>query len=133
LFVYTYHRPIVTMATSNPYAVNPQPFAGKVITITGASRGVGLALSKYLLARGATVSGCATSEANLAKAAKEIATEFPEAKDHFFTRVVDIENPAAVRSWMDETVAKFGKPDGCANVAGAYASGHAKSDCQGIC
>jgi hypothetical protein len=42
-----------------PYAVNPLPFLGKVITVTGASRGLGLALSKYLLVRGARVSMCA--------------------------------------------------------------------------
>lgn len=44
------------MANPLPYAVNPLPFAGKVIAVTGASRGLGLALSKYLLIRGATVS-----------------------------------------------------------------------------
>jgi len=110
------------MAVPNIYAVNPQPFAGKVITITGASRGVGLVLSKYLLARGATVSGCATSQDNLANAAKEIGEEFPEAKNRYWTRVADIRDLDAVRSWIEETVTKFGKPDGCANVAGEYPS-----------
>jgi NAD(P)-dependent dehydrogenase (short-subunit alcohol dehydrogenase family) len=111
-------RKEIKMAAPSPYAVNPQPFAGKVITITGASRGTGLALSKYLLARGASVSGCATSEENLAKAAKEIEAEFPEAKDRYWARVVDIRDLDAVRSWIEETVTRFGKPDGCANVAG---------------
>jgi NAD(P)-dependent dehydrogenase (short-subunit alcohol dehydrogenase family) len=44
------------MSKPFPYAVNPLPFDGKVIAVTGASRGLGLALSKYLLVRGATVS-----------------------------------------------------------------------------
>ncbi|KAF2822628.1 NAD(P)-binding protein [Ophiobolus disseminans] len=102
---------------TSPYAVNPQPFAGKVIAVTGASRGTGLALTKYLLARGATVSMCATSSKNLEKAAAEINQEFPEAKDRYWTCVVDISKLETVKSWVEQTVAKFGKLDGCANVA----------------
>jgi NAD(P)-dependent dehydrogenase (short-subunit alcohol dehydrogenase family) len=107
---------------TSPYAVNPQPFAGKVITVTGASRGTGLALTKYLLARGATVSMCATSAENLAKAAAEIDKEFPEAKERYWTCVADIGKLETVKSWIEQTVAKFGKLDGCANVAGKWVS-----------
>jgi NAD(P)-dependent dehydrogenase (short-subunit alcohol dehydrogenase family) len=106
------------MAQPLPYAVNPLPFAGKVIAITGASRGLGLALSKYLLIRGATVSMCATSVHNLSQAAKEIDAELPDAKNRYWTCVVDIANLEAVRSWIQETVAKYGQIDGAANVAG---------------
>jgi NAD(P)-dependent dehydrogenase (short-subunit alcohol dehydrogenase family) len=106
------------MPAALPYAVNPLPFAGKVISITGASRGLGLALSKCLLIRGATVSMCATSEDNLSKAAKEIDSELPDAKNRYWTCVADIANVDSVRSWIEQTVAKFGKLDGCANVAG---------------
>ena len=45
-------------AKTLPYAVNTLPFLGRVIAVTGASRGLGLAVSKYLLIRGATVSMC---------------------------------------------------------------------------
>ncbi|CAN9197083.1 unnamed protein product [Alternaria sp. RS040] len=105
------------MVNSLPYAVNPLPFARKVIAVTGASRGLGLALSKYLLIRGATVSMCATSADNLSNAAKEIDGELPDAKGRYWTCVVDIANLDSVRSWIEETVAKFGKLDGAANVA----------------
>ncbi|RYN28090.1 hypothetical protein AA0119_g2561 [Alternaria tenuissima] len=110
------------MANPLPYAVNPLPFAGKVIAVTGASRGLGLALSKYLLIRGATVSNapvsmCATSADNLSNAAKEIDGELPDAKGRYWTCIVDIANLDSVRSWIEETVAKFGKLDGAANVA----------------
>jgi NAD(P)-dependent dehydrogenase (short-subunit alcohol dehydrogenase family) len=109
---------------ASPYAVKLQPFAGKVITVTGGSRGTGLALCKYLLARGATVSACATSADNLAKATLEIEHAFPEAKDRFWTKVVDIAQISMVKEWIDETVAKFGKLDGCANVAGETRFSH---------
>ncbi|KAB2111636.1 hypothetical protein AG0111_0g150 [Alternaria gaisen] len=110
------------MANPPPYAVNPLPFAGKVIAVTGASRGLGLALSKYLLIRGATVSNapvsmCAPSADNLSHAAKEIDGELPDAKGRYWTCIVDIANLDSVRSWIEETVAKFGKLDGAANVA----------------
>lgn len=65
------------MKASLPYAVNPLPFSGKFIAVTGASRGLGLALCKYLLIRGAAVSMCATSVENLSKATKEIRQRTP--------------------------------------------------------
>ncbi|KAI4646880.1 hypothetical protein J4E93_005104 [Alternaria ventricosa] len=104
-------------AKTLPYAVNTLPFLGRVIAVTGASRGLGLAVSKYLLIRGATVSMCATSVDNLSKATKEIDAELPDAKDRYWTCVVDIANLDSVRSWIEETVARFGKLDGAANVA----------------
>ncbi|CAE7201051.1 hypothetical protein P3342_010569 [Pyrenophora teres f. teres] len=105
------------MSASLPYAVNPLPFTGKVIAVTGASRGLGLAVSKYLLIRGATVSMCATSAENLSKAAKEIESELPDAKGRYWTCTVDIADLSSVQSWIQETVTKFGKLDGAANVA----------------
>ena len=60
----------------------------------------------------------ATSVDNLSKATKEIDAELPDAKDRYWTCVVDIANLDSVRSWIEETVAKFGKLDGAANVAG---------------
>ncbi|KAK8045765.1 hypothetical protein PG996_013829 [Apiospora saccharicola] len=102
------------MSVSNP----PQTFQNKVIAITGASRGIGLAVTKHLIARGATVSMCATSSENLTKALDEIHQEFPEAKDRVMTCIVDISKLETVRSWIEQTVAKFGPLDGCCNNAG---------------
>lgn len=94
------------------------PFKDKVITVTGASRGTGLALVHYLLERGATVSGCATSEANLAEAMAGIERDLAEHKNRVMFRAVDIGKPDMVKAWIEETVALHGKLDGCANVAG---------------
>ena len=61
---------------------------------------------------------CATSADNLSNAAKEIDGELPDAKGRYWTCIVDIANLDSVRAWIEETVAKFGKLDGAANVAG---------------
>jgi NAD(P)-dependent dehydrogenase (short-subunit alcohol dehydrogenase family) len=38
------------------------------------------------------------------------------------TRKVDVRDDEEVKSWISETVAKFGKLDGAANVAGVAAA-----------
>lgn len=64
------------------------------------------------------MSMCATSKENLSKATKEIDSELPNAKGRYCTWIVDISNLDSVRIWIEETVTKFGKLDGAANVAG---------------
>ncbi|KAI0145069.1 hypothetical protein GGR57DRAFT_481287 [Xylariaceae sp. FL1272] len=95
------------------------PFQGKVIAVTGASRGSGLALTRYLLARGAKVSMAATSKDNLEKAVEEIEKDIPEVKgnDRVLTTPIDVSNPEEVKFWIEATVEKWGKLDGAANVA----------------
>ncbi|KAI0019217.1 NAD(P)-binding protein [Xylariomycetidae sp. FL0641] len=93
------------------------PFKDKVIVVTGASRGVGLSVSRILLARGAKVSMAATSEANLANAIAGIEKDIPDAKDRVMTCSVDVSNPEQVKNWIDQTVAKFGPLDGAVNNA----------------
>ncbi|TEA21784.1 Levodione reductase [Colletotrichum sidae] len=96
---------------------DPYPFKNKVIAVTGASRGTGLALARYLLVRGATVSMCSTTEQNLAAALEGIERDLPDAKGRVMTAVVDIAKHETVKSWIEQTVEKFGKLDGAANVA----------------
>lgn len=73
---------------------------------------MGLALAKILAAKGAKISICDVVQANLDKASKEIAT-----KDLLATKV-DVRDIAQVESWISETVKKFGRLDGAANLAG---------------
>lgn len=106
------------MSSSATMGSPPQEFDGKVIAVTGASRGTGLALSRMLLARGAKVSMCATSQVNLTTALKGIEMDIPNVKDRVMTTIVDISKNESVKVWIDATVEKFGKLDGAANVAG---------------
>ncbi|KAH7111902.1 hypothetical protein B0J13DRAFT_590929 [Dactylonectria estremocensis] len=54
-----------------------KPFAGKVIIITGAARGIGLATARYLAARGATISLADVLKPELEEAEADIAKDFP--------------------------------------------------------
>lgn len=94
------------------------PFKDKVIAITGASRGTGLATARYLLLRGAKVSMCATSAENLAKAVAGIEQDIPNVQGRIVTHIVDVCKPEEVKAWIDATVARWGPLDGAANIAG---------------
>ncbi|KAI6560992.1 hypothetical protein MCOR03_004093 [Pyricularia oryzae] len=93
------------------------PFKDKVIAITGASRGTGLATARYLLLRGAKVSMCATSAENLAKAVSGIEQDIPNVQGRIMTHIVDVCKPEEVKAWIDATVARWGPLDGAANIA----------------
>ncbi|KAH9989110.1 NAD(P)-binding protein [Xylariaceae sp. FL0662B] len=93
------------------------PFRNRVIAVTGASRGTGLAVARYLLVRGAKVSMMATSEANLAAALEGIEKDIPDVKDRVMTWPCDIRKAEDVKAWIEATVAKFGPLDGAANIA----------------
>lgn len=80
-----------------PKMATPCPFKDKVIAVTGASRGTGLALTKYLLLRGAKVSMAATSKDNLNKAVAEIEKDIPDVKDRVMSFPVDVTNPKDVQ------------------------------------
>lgn len=86
------------------------PFQDKVIVVTGASRGTGLALTRYLLTRGAKVSMAATSAENLAKAVQSIEHDIPETNDRdcIMTMSVDVRKGEEVKAGIEATVAKWG-------------------------
>ncbi|KAI8303472.1 2,5-dichloro-2,5-cyclohexadiene-1,4-diol dehydrogenase [Colletotrichum sp. SAR11_59] len=94
------------------------PFKGKVVTVAGASRGTGLATVKYLVLRGATVSMSSSSPKGIAKAHAEVLEECPGSDDRIMAMACDITKYEDVQAWIAETMKRFGRIDGCANVSG---------------
>ncbi|KAF2648446.1 3-oxoacyl-reductase [Lophiostoma macrostomum CBS 122681] len=87
---------------------------GKVIAVTGAGGGMGLATCKMLAARGAKVSMADVQEKTLYAARDEITSSGGEA----FATIVDVSDENAVNAWISTTVEKYGRLDGAANLAG---------------
>jgi len=77
---------------------------GKIIVLTGATRGLGRALVPVFASGGHTVIGCGRSEKHLA----ELWAAFPA--PHSFA-AIDVANPEAVERWASQIIAKFGPPD----------------------
>ena len=88
----------------------------KVILITGAASGLGLAAAKDAAATGAKLSLVDYNEEGLKKAKKEIENEFPGVK--VLTVIADVSSEKAVKNYVDLTVKEFGRIDGFYNNAG---------------
>src|SRR5690606_20088810 len=88
----------------------------KVIIITGAAMGLGLAAAKELASKGAKLSLVDYNDQSLADAKAELNKEYPEAK--ILTIVADVSNEEAVKNYVDATVKEFGRIDGFYNNAG---------------
>lgn len=76
--------------------------AGKVALVAGGSSGLGLAIAKELASEGARVSIAARNPQRLAEALAQLPGE------GHLSRQVDVTDPAAVRRWIDDTVAECG-------------------------
>ncbi|CAM1505006.1 Fc.00g106430.m01.CDS01 [Cosmosporella sp. VM-42] len=89
--------------------------ADKVLALTGAASGIGLATAKLLASRGATLSLADVSKEGLEQAQKDIESEY---KTKVVIFVVDVRKYEKVEQWIAETVKTFGRLDGAANLAG---------------
>ena len=88
----------------------------KVIIITGAAMGLGLAAAKELALQGANLALVDYNEKSLENAKQEISKEFLNVK--IITVVADVSQEDAVKNYVDETVKAFGRIDGLYNNAG---------------
>ncbi|KGO49969.1 Short-chain dehydrogenase/reductase SDR [Penicillium expansum] len=88
-------------------------FQDKVIAITGAASGMGLATAKLLASRGAIISLADINEKALGEAIKSL----PNSEKHM-TTAIDVRSSKSVDSWIQSTVEKLGKLDGAVNMAG---------------
>lgn len=88
----------------------------KVIIITGAAQGLGLAAAKVVASQGAKLSLIDYNAETLAQAKADIEKENPGIE--ILTVVTDVSKESAVKNYVDETVKKFGRIDGFYNNAG---------------
>ncbi|KAH7089140.1 hypothetical protein FB567DRAFT_325454 [Paraphoma chrysanthemicola] len=88
-------------------------FQDKVVAITGAASGMGLATAKLLASRGARI-----SLADINEDALKIAIASLQDSERHAYYVVDVRNSEKVTAWIEATVQKFGQLNGAVNMAG---------------
>lgn len=89
---------------------------GRVIAITGAASGIGLATAHLLASRGASVSLGDVQQGLLEEAAANIKESATNSR--VYHKVVDVTKSDEVAAWLDETVKELGPLNGAANMAG---------------
>jgi NAD(P)-dependent dehydrogenase (short-subunit alcohol dehydrogenase family) len=97
----------------------PFDFRGKVIVITGGSRGLGLALARQLADAGARLALLARDEGELERAAQDIASRGA----NVLTLACDVREEAGVARAIGEVVARWGGVDVLINNAGVIQVG----------
>lgn len=90
-------------------------FTERRVLITGVSRGIGLASTRFLLAAGAQVLGLAKDPERLDKVHKELSSEYP---GQFWSHAVDLADTDRLGDLVDEVHSKLGGLDVLINNAG---------------
>ena len=89
-------------------------FAGQVVLVTGASRGIGAAIARAFAAEQATV---AVNYLRNADAAQQVVQQCREAGGDAFALQADVTQPAQVQSLVEQVVAEAGRIDVLVNNA----------------
>ena len=92
---------------------------GKVVLISGGSRGLGLVLAREFATHGARVAICARDEEDLV----HVRDEFVSRGDHFFSTQCDVADRGQVQAMIDSVENKFGHIDVLVNNAGTILVG----------
>ena len=91
-------------------------FTGKVAVVTGGSRGIGRAIARVLLERGAQVAITATADATLQDAVTDLASV--AGSDPVLPIKADVRRPAEVERAIEQVAQRFGGLDILVNNAG---------------
>lgn len=119
------------------------PLKSKVFAITGGASGIGLATAKNLFSKGATICLADIDPEAIASAESYFSSSQTPAQNgnsdflhhhqpqqqqqqSFSMTRIDVSKRAQVDAWIDNVVARFGRLDGAANVAGVIGRGHGK-------
>ncbi|KAJ7664689.1 NAD-P-binding protein [Mycena rosella] len=106
--------PVTRMNDVYP-GIDPEPhfagqtYKGKVVLVTGASRGIGAEIAFFYARAGASVSLVGRKEADLAEIRTRIRSQAPNALVEIF--VADVIDTQAVKAAVEGTVKAFGKLD----------------------
>lgn len=92
-------------------------FTSKVIALTGAASGIGLATAKLLAERGAILSLADLNIPQLEASVKSIQASSSR-NNKIRIESVDVRDRDAVRAFIGNTKREFGALHGCANIAG---------------
>ena len=95
---------------------------GRVVLITGGSRGLGLVLARQAVAEGARVAICARDEAELERARQELA-ELADDASAIMVAARDVTDPTDVRLLVAEVERRLGPVDVLINNAGIITAG----------
>jgi NAD(P)-dependent dehydrogenase (short-subunit alcohol dehydrogenase family) len=90
------------------------PLRGKVVLITGGSRGLGLVLARYICARGGNIALIARDAEELARAKSELGT----GRSTVLAIQCDLLNSEQIRAAVRRVIDRFGKIDILINNAG---------------
>ncbi len=101
-------KPDMQLATVTPQS------GGKLIMVTGCTRGCGRALAEFFIAHGHVVAGCGRGEAGIAELRKKFGPP------HDFT-AVDVSDDEAVLRWAARLITTHGAPDLLVNNAAVIA------------
>ena len=92
---------------------------GKSALVTGASKGIGLAIAELFAAEGANVAICARNDDQVNKAVKGLAAKGVKS----WGKAIDVADPAALKGWIEGAAGEFGGIDSIVCNVSALAVG----------
>jgi 3-oxoacyl-[acyl-carrier protein] reductase len=96
-----------------------EKISGKVVIVTGATRGIGRAIAERMLAEGASVALCGRTQQSIDRALSALGASDKAIADRIFSMPADVSDIEDVRRFVTAVNARFGRIDVLVNNAGA--------------